>query len=81
MIGCYQHLYPWGGATRGSGEGELAHSRDRSEATSAETPATITTARARLEPVPPKDEVLLMINKLSVFAVVDRVRFQGSVRG
>lgn len=80
MIACYQHMYP-SGATRGSGEGELAHRRDRSEATSAETPATITTARARLEPVPPKDEMLLMINKLSVIAVVDRVRFQGSVRG
>lgn len=33
------------------------HTKDSNVATSDETPATITTARARLEPVPPGDEL------------------------
>lgn len=49
------------------------YTRDNNEAINEETPATITTARARLEPVPPDGGLAIIINN----ARLDRV-FYGS---
>ena len=40
-----------------------SHRSDKSEATRDETPETITTAFARLEPVPPEDDMVTSVNK------------------
>lgn len=41
------------------------HTKDKKEATNAETPATMVMARARLEPVPPAAVVMLEIREQS----------------
>lgn len=45
-------------------EGKLCpYTKESSVATSEETPATITAARAKLEPVPPGDEAIIIVAK------------------
>jgi hypothetical protein len=49
-----------------------SYRRESRVATSEETPATITAARAKLEPVPPEDKVVTIVATMT--AVVNRVR-------
>lgn len=53
------------------------YTKDNNEATNEETPATITTARARLEPVPPDGGLAIIINNarlLTAFSMAQTTR-------